>query len=54
MSTEANSASVRRFYNEVFNKQNRAAIDEFIDSTHVDHPAPPDTPDGLKGVKYST
>ena len=31
MSTEVNKASMRRFYDEVFNKKNRAAIDEFID-----------------------
>ena len=53
MSTEANKASVRRFYDEVFNKKNRAAIDEFIDLNHVDHAAPPGTPGGLKGVKQT-
>ena len=53
MSTEANKASVRRFYDEVFNKKNRAAIDEFIDPNHVDHAAPPGTPGGLKGVKQT-
>ena len=53
MSTEANKVSVRRFYDEVFNKKNRAAIDEFIDLHHVDHAAPPGTPGGLKGVKQT-
>src|SRR5437588_10468094 len=53
MSTEANKASVRRFYDEVFNKKNRAAIDEFIDPNQVDHAAPPGTPGGLKGVKQT-
>jgi predicted ester cyclase len=53
MSTEANKASVRRFYDEVFNKKNMAAIDEFIDPNHVDHAAPPGTPSGLKGVKQT-
>jgi predicted ester cyclase len=52
-STEANKASVRRFYDEVFNKKNRAAIDEFIDPSCVDHAAPPGTPGGLKGVKQT-
>jgi len=52
-STEANKASVRRLYDEVFNKKNRAAIDEFIDPSHVDHAAPPGTPGGLKGVKQT-
>ena len=52
-STEVNKASMRRFYDEVFNKKNRAAIDEFIDLNHVDHAAPPGTPAGLKGVKQT-
>ena len=53
MSTETNKASVLRFYEEVFNKKNRAAIDEFIDPNQVDHAAPPGTPAGLKGVKQT-
>src|SRR2546423_14784711 len=53
MSPEANTASVRRFYDEVFNKKNRAAIDEFIDPNQVDHDAPPGTPGGLKGAKQT-
>src|SRR5437016_14382343 len=53
MSTEANKASVRRFYDEVFNKKNRAAIDEFIAPNHVDHAAPPGTPGGLAGAKQT-
>src|SRR5205809_891437 len=52
-STEANKASVRRFYDEVFNKKNRAAIDEFIDSNQVDHAAPPGTPGGIAGAKQT-
>jgi predicted ester cyclase len=51
MSTEVNKASVRRFYDEVFNKKNRAAIDEFIAPNQVDHAAPPGTPGGLAGAK---
>ena len=53
MSTEANKTSVRRFYDEVFNKKNRAAIDEFIDPNQVDHAAPPGTPGGLAGAKQT-
>ena len=53
MSTEVNKASMRRFYDEVFNKKNRAAIDEFIDPTQVDHAAPPGTPGGLEGAKHT-
>jgi predicted ester cyclase len=52
-STEANKASVRRFYDEVFNKKNRAAIDEFIAPNHVEHAAPPGTPGGLAGAKQT-
>ena len=43
-STEANKASVRRFYYEVFFKKNRAAIDELIAPNQVDHAAPPGLP----------
>jgi len=50
-STEANKASVRRFYEEVFNKKNRAAIDEFIDPSCVDHALPPGLPAGIEGSK---
>ena len=53
MLTEANKASVRRFYDEAFNKKNRAAIDEFIDPNQVDHAAPPGTPGGLAGAKQT-
>src|ERR1700680_418851 len=51
MSTEVNKTSVRRFYDEVFNKKNRAAIDEFIAPNQVDHAAPPGMPGGLAGAK---
>jgi predicted ester cyclase len=50
-STEANKASVRRFYDEVFNKKNRAAIDEFIAPNHVNHALPPGLPAGIEGSK---
>ena len=53
MSTEVNKASMRRFYEEAFNKKNRAAIDEFIDPTQVDHAAPPGTPGGLEGARQT-
>jgi len=53
MSTQTNKASVRRFYDEVFNKKNRAAIGEFIDPDQVDHTAPPGTPGGLAGAKQT-
>src|SRR5690242_4827157 len=50
-STEANKASVRRFYDEVFNKKNRAAIGEFIAPNGVDHALPPGLPAGIEGSK---
>ena len=53
MSTEVNKASVRRFYDEAFNKKNKAAIDEFVDLNQVDHAAPPGTPGGLAGAKQT-
>jgi len=53
MSTEAHKTSARRFYDEVFNKKNRAAIDEFIEPNQVDHAAPPGTPGGLAGAKQT-
>jgi steroid delta-isomerase-like uncharacterized protein len=51
MSTEDNKALMRRFVEEVFNKKNLAAIDEFIAPNHVDHTLPaflPTTPEGTK------
>jgi predicted ester cyclase len=51
MSTEDNKALMRRFYEEVFNQKNTAAIDEFIDPHGVDHSAPPGTPGGIEGQK---
>jgi predicted ester cyclase len=52
-STEANKASVRRFYDGAFNKKNRAAIDDFIAPNQVDHAAPPGTPGGIEGAKQT-
>ncbi len=51
MSTEDNKTLVRRFYEEVFNQKNRAAIDEFSDPNYVDHTAPPGLPGGIEGQK---
>jgi predicted ester cyclase len=49
MSTEDNKALLRRFYDEVINKKNRAAIDEFIDHNFVNHALPPGMPAGIAG-----
>ena len=51
MSTEDNKALMRRFLEEVFNKQNLAAIDEFIAPSHVDHTLPPFLPATPEGTK---
>jgi predicted ester cyclase len=51
MSSEDNKALVRRWYEEVFNKKNSAAIDEFFDPTFVDHALPPGLPGDLSGSK---
>jgi len=53
MSTEANKVSLRRFYDEVFNKKNKSALDEFIAPNQVDHTAPPGTPGGLAGARQT-
>ena len=39
MSTEENKVFMRRFYEEVFNQKNLAAIDDFIAPTFVNHSA---------------
>ena len=59
MSTEDNKALLRRYYDEVINKKNLAAIDEFIDPQMVDHTLPPGVPAGIEGQRqvlsmYST
>jgi steroid delta-isomerase-like uncharacterized protein len=54
MSTEENKALVRRFYDEVHNKQNRAAVDDFIDPNIVDHATPPGLPGGIEGARQFT
>ena len=51
MSTEENKSIVHRFYEEVFNRKNTAALDEFIDPQAVDHSAPVGAPGGIAGAK---
>ena len=51
MSSEDNKALVRRFYEEVVNQKNTAAIDEFFAPNIVDHTASPGTPGGIEGPK---
>lgn len=51
MSTDENKAIVHRFYEEVFNRKNTAALDEFIDAHAVDHAAPAGAPGGIEGAR---
>ncbi|WIG61123.1 MAG: hypothetical protein OJF49_003871 [Ktedonobacterales bacterium] len=51
MSTEENKASIQRFCDEVFNRKNTAALDEFIAPDAVDHSAPPGAPGGIEGAR---
>jgi predicted ester cyclase len=51
MSTEDNKAAVHRFYEEVINKKNVAAIDDFIDPHCIDHALPPGLPSSIEGSK---
>lgn len=51
MSTEQNKTLVRRFYDEVFNKKNLAAIDDFLDPHIVEHGLPPGLPAGSEGSR---
>jgi predicted ester cyclase len=53
MSVEENKALIRRFYEEVFNKKNLAAIDEFYSPNHVDHTLPPGLPVSPEGTKQA-
>ena len=51
MSTEDNKAAVRRFYNEVIDKKNVAALELFINPNCLDHALPVGMPDGVAGTK---
>jgi steroid delta-isomerase-like uncharacterized protein len=49
--SEQNKSLTRRFYEEVFNKKNLAAIDELCAAGFVDHSALPEQPPGAAGLK---
>ena len=53
MSTGENKALIHRFYEEVFNQRNMAAIDSFYAPNHVDHTLPPGLPPGLEGTRQA-
>jgi steroid delta-isomerase-like uncharacterized protein len=50
---EKNKAIVRRFFEEVWNKGNVAAVDEFMATDYVDHSIPPGLPPGTEGLKQA-
>ncbi len=51
MSIEENKVLMSRFLEEVFNKKNLAAIDEFIAPDQIDHTLPPFLPTTPEGTK---
>ena len=51
MSTEENKVVARRFYEEVFNKKNLAAIDDYLDPHIIEYSLPPGLPAGIEGSK---
>jgi len=53
MSTEDNKVLIRRFYEEVFNKRNLGAIDDFYAPDHIDHTLSPGLPVSLEGTKQA-
>jgi predicted ester cyclase len=53
MSIEENKGLIRRFYEEVFNKRNLGAIDDFFAPDHIDHTLPPGLPVGPEGTKQA-
>ena len=53
MSVEDNKVRVRRLYEEVFNKQNVAAIDDYFAPNVIDHSLPPEAPGGIEGVRLT-
>jgi predicted ester cyclase len=50
---EKNKALVRRFFEEVWDKGNVAAVDEFMAADYVDHSIPPGLPPGIEGLKQA-
>lgn len=53
MIAEDNKVLTRRFYDEVFNQKNLAAIDEFLAPDQVDHTLPPNLPANTTGTKQA-
>ena len=53
MFAEENKALIRRFYEEVFNKRNLAALDDFYAPDHIDHTLPAGLPVGPEGTRQA-
>ena len=49
--SEENKALERRMYEEIFNKKNMAAVEQFCAADWVCHPSLPGMPPGLDGMK---
>ncbi len=52
MSTEENKAVIRQIYEEVWNKHNPEAADQFIAPDAVNHPMVPEHQHGIDGFKH--
>jgi len=48
---EENKAFERRLYEEIYNKKNVAAIEQFFTASWICHPSPPGMAPGLEGMK---
>jgi steroid delta-isomerase-like uncharacterized protein len=51
--SSANKALMRRYFEEVFNQRNTAAIDNFLAADQVDHTLPPNLPPTTAGTKQA-
>jgi len=49
--SEENKALERRMYEEIYNKKNMGAVEQFCATDWVCHPSPPGMPPGLEGMK---
>ena len=54
MVIQDNKELVRQFAEEVFNRRNVAAIDDFVAPDEVDHTLPPSLPSNIAGTKRAT
>ena len=49
--SEENKTLERRIYEEIYNKKNMGAVEQFYATDWVCHPSPPGMPPGLEGMK---